>query len=313
MDKLPLLVIVGPTASGKTALSIEMAKRHNGEIVSADSMQIYKGMDIASAKPTEEEKQGFPHHLMGFLDITDKFSVADYLEKARNAINDIHKRNKLPIVVGGTGLYISSIIDNVKFDSIKSDGAVRERLTREMDELGAEAMLDKLMKVDKETAETLHPNNRTRIIRALEVFELTGTKLSVQKELSRAEESPYNECIIGLNFNNRSDLYDRINWRVDIMISQGLIDEAKEIYDNYSLKTACQAIGYKELIPYFNGEEKLETCIDKIKQETRRYAKRQLTWFRRDERIKWIMMDKDTNFENIINKCEKIIANSDIM
>ncbi|HNX64222.1 MAG TPA: tRNA (adenosine(37)-N6)-dimethylallyltransferase MiaA [Oscillospiraceae bacterium] len=313
MDKLPLVVIVGPTASGKTALSIETAKRHNGEIVSADSMQIYKGMNIASAKPTEDEKQGIPHHLMGFLDITEKFSVADYLEKARNAINDIHDRGKLPIVVGGTGLYVSSIIDNVKFDSIKSDGTVRERLTRETDELGAEAMLDRLMEVDKETAQTLHPNNRTRIIRALEVFELTGTKLSIQKDLSRAEESPYYECIIGLNFNDRSDLYDRINQRVDIMINQGLIDEAKEIYDNYSLKTACQAIGYKELIPYFNGEEKLEVCIDKIKQETRRYAKRQLTWFRRDERINWIMMDKDTNFENIINKCEKIIANSDIL
>lgn len=313
MDKLPLVVIVGPTASGKTALSIETAKRHNGEIVSADSMQIYKGMDIASAKPTEEEKQGIPHHLMDFLDITEKFSVADYLEKARNVIDDIHSRGKLPIVVGGTGLYVSSIIDNVKFDSIKSDGAVRERLTREMDELGAEAMLDRLMEADRETAQTLHPNNKTRIIRALEVFELTGIKLSVQKELSRMEESPYNNCIIGLNFNDRIDLYDRINRRVDIMISQGLIDEAKEIYDNYSLKTACQAIGYKELIPYFSGVEKLEACIDKIKQETRRYAKRQLTWFRRDERINWIMMDKDTNFENIINKCEKIIANSDIM
>ena len=313
MEKIPVLVIVGPTASGKTALSIELAKLYNGEIISADSMQIYKGMDIATAKPSIEEQQGIPHHLISYLDIHTSFSVADYLECAREVIKDISDRGKLPIIVGGTGLYVSSIIDNIQFDSTKSDNKIRERLTEEMNILGGEIMLERLMKIDEETAKTLHPNNKTRIIRALEVYELTGETLSRQKELSRLHESPYNECIIGLNYENREDLYDRINQRVDLMIKNGLIEEGKNIFENAELKTAFQAIGYKELIPYFKGEAEINTCIEKIKQETRRYAKRQLTWFRRDERINWILIDKNTKFENIIDNCKKIIANSKVL
>lgn len=313
MQKTPTLVIVGPTASGKTALSVELAKRYNGEIISADSMQIYAGLDIATAKPTDAEKQGIPHYLLGFLDNERPFSVADFLTLARAAIAEISARGKLPIIVGGTGLYISSLIDNVRLDETPCDGAVRARLTKEAEDMGREAMLAKLAEVDEETAAQLHPNNITRIIRALEVFEVTGIPLSEQKRRSRAVESPYMPCIIGLDYAEREDLYDRINQRVDKMLADGLVAEATAVYNGRTLSTARQAIGYKELLPYLRGEALLSACVDKIKQETRRYAKRQLTWFRREERINWIFLGNIPNIANILGKCENIIANSKIM
>lgn len=312
--KKPLLVIVGPTASGKTALSIELAKKYNGEIISADSMQIYKGMDIATAKPTVEEMQGIPHHLMSIIDIDKPFSVADFVMLAKEKIEEIYSRGRLPIVVGGTGLYINSLIDNIKFDDTSSDEQIRERLLNKAKKEGNKALLDKLYEVDPETASQLHENNLTRIIRALEVYELTGEKLSVHKKNSRLEESPYDTCIIGLNYEDRQKLYDRINLRVDEMVKSGLVDEAREVYLNKNLKTACQAIGYKELIPYFNGTSSLEACLDILKQQTRRYAKRQLTWFRRDERINWIYIDQnDYSKEKIFNKVVEIIEKSQIL
>lgn len=313
MDKIPLLVIVGPTASGKTTLAVQLAKKYNGEVISADSMQIYKGMDISTAKPTEDEKCGIPHHLIGFVDLTCNYSVADYVKDARECIKDVYSRGHLPIVAGGTGLYISSLVDNIQFDESVSDTVVRKRLSDEMNHLGPEELLKRLSSIDPITAESLHPNNKTRIIRALEVYELTGKTISQQKKLSRQVESPYDTCIIGLNYEDRNDLYDKINNRVDTMVQNGLIEESKDIYSRYLLKTACQAIGYKELIPYFQKQHDLQFCIDKIKQETRRYAKRQLTWFRRNDRINWIMMNKITNNSDIINKCEKIIANCKII
>lgn len=308
MNKIPIIVIAGPTASGKTAVSIRLAKELDGEIVSADSMQIYKGLDIATAKPTKEEMQGIPHHLMSFVDNSEKFSVAQYLEKAREVISDIHQRGKMPIVVGGTGLYISSLVDNIIFDEISSNGEVRARLTKEAEEIGNEAMLQKLMEIDEETAKTLHPNNLTRIIRALEAYELSGLTMSELKRRSREEESPYNACMIGLNFHDRQKLYDRINLRVDKMAKEGMVEEVFEFYKNERGNTVCQAIGYKELIPYFEGKATLQESLETLKRETRRYAKRQLTWFRRDERIHWIYLDETVGEKNIIDNCKKYIA-----
>lgn len=311
--KQPLIVVVGPTASGKTAVGIELAKEYNGEVVSADSMQIYKGMDIATAKPDEEEMQGIPHHLISELEPTSSFSVAEYVKLAQQKIEDIAARGKLPILVGGTGLYVSSLIDNINFDNAITDGSVRRKLTEEAERIGNEAMLEKLREIDPEAAEKIPAANLVRIIRALEVYEVTGIPFSRHKELNRMQGSLYNACMIGLTYKDRSVLYDRINRRVDIMLEKGLIEECRAVYENEKLGTVCQAIGYKELIPYFDGVKPKEECIDKIKQYSRNYAKRQLTWFRRDERIKWVEIEEDTAFSTIIAECKKIVAKTEIL
>ncbi len=308
MAKQPIIVVLGPTASGKTALAIELAKHYNGEVISADSMQIYKGMDILTAKPTASEMQGVNHHLIDFLEPETNFSVADYVRLANDAVDDIVSRGKHVILAGGTGLYINSLIDNIKFDETTGDKEFRERLFALVKEKGNHYLWKKLYEVDESSALTIHENNVPRVVRALEVFEKTGEKLSEHKKSSRLEESRFIPVIIGLTFSDRQLLYDRINKRVDAMIADGLIDEAEEIYINKKLNTAHQAIGYKELIPYFCGQASLEDCIDKIKMETRRYAKRQLTWFRRDERIFWIEVDKYKNIEEISEKVKKHIA-----
>mgnify|MGYP000848399947 CR=1 FL=1 len=314
-ERIPVLAVVGPTASGKTALGIELAKLYNGEIVSADSMQIYKGMDIATAKPTIEEMQGIPHHLIGILDRNTSFSVADYVDIARETIRHINKCNKLPIIVGGTGLYISSLLENIQFSEIKPDYELRKKLMLEAEEFGKEFLLEKLKNIDLETAETLHANNVTRIIRAIEVFELTGRKLSDLKVESRRFASPYDYKMIGLTFSDRQVLYDRINKRVDIMVENGLVEECEAVYraeagenSSNTFITSNKAIGYKELIPYFKGTSSLDECIEKIKLETRHYAKRQLTWFRRNEKINWIKLDKSYTMEKILYECKKVIA-----
>lgn len=307
-DKIRVIAIVGPTASGKTALGSEIAEEFSGEVVSADSMQIYKGMDIATAKPTKEEMRGIPHHLIGFLDRNVSFSVADYVELAGSVIGDISERKKLPVIVGGTGLYVSSLLDNIKFADIKSNAGLRKKLEDEAERLGNSYLFEKLEKVDPESAAELHPNNLVRVIRALEVYELTGKKLSLFKAESRLEESPYDPVMIGLDYNDRQILYDRINKRVDIMVKNGLVEEAQSIFDSCNMKTAGNAIGYKELIPYFKKEKSLEECISKIKQETRRYAKRQLTWFRKNAKINWLKLDEFDNKEKIFLFCKKLIA-----
>ena len=307
-DKIRVIAIVGPTASGKTALGAEIAEEFSGEVVAADSLQIYKGMDIATAKPTKEEMRGIPHHLIGFLDRNVSFSVADYVELAGSVIGDISERKKLPVIVGGTGLYVSSLLDNIKFADIKSDAGLRKKLEDEAERLGNSYLFEKLEKVDPESAAELHPNNLVRVIRALEVYELTGKKLSLFKAESRLEESPYDPVMIGLDYNDRQILYDRINKRVDIMVKNGLVEEAQSIFDSCNMKTAGNAIGYKELIPYFKKEKSLEECISKIKQETRRYAKRQLTWFRKNAKINWLKLDEFDNKEKIFLFCKKLIA-----
>ena len=303
-----VLAVVGPTASGKTWLGVELAKIYGGEVISADSMQIYKGMDIASAKPTEEEKQGIPHHLMGILDRDVSFSAADYVALANEKIQDVLSRGSLPIIIGGTGLYIDSLLENVKFSEGGSDEAYREELYAFAKEKGNEALHDRLAAIDPEAAEGIHPNNLVRVVRALEVCHVTGRKFSELKRESKLVESPYNSLIIGLNYENRQTLYDRIDLRVDEMVRAGLVEEARQLWQESGMKTAANAIGYKELIPYFEGKAALEECIADIKQETRHYAKRQLTWFRRNQRIEWIMPDTFNKKIEILEKCKKTIA-----
>ena len=268
-NKPRVLAVVGPTASGKTGLGVELAKLYGGEVISADSMQIYKGMDIASAKPTVAEMQGIPHHLIDFLDRGVTFSAADYVKLANEKIKDVLSRGKLPVIVGGTGLYIDSLLENVKFSEGGSDEAYREKLRKYAEEKGNEALHQMLADADPEAAAAIHPNNLVRVIRALEVCHVTGRKFSELKAESRSIESPYDSLILGLNYEDRSVLYDRIDRRVDIMVENGLIDEARELWNESGMATAANAIGFKEFIPYFSGEASLEDCISKVKQETR--------------------------------------------
>ncbi len=290
MQNIPVLAVVGPTASGKTALAVELAKRLDGEIVSADSMQIYKGMDIASAKPTEAEKQGIPHHMMDFLPPETPYSVAEYVKAARACILEIHKRQKLPILVGGTGLYVDSLLTGTQFIETETDFDLRARLETEFDALGGEKMLEKLAAFDRDTAARLHPNNRKRIIRAFEVYTLTGKTMTEALAASREKPSPFTPCYIGIAYENREILYDRINRRVDIMLENGLLAEARAFFQG-TPDTAAQAIGYKELKPYLDGVLSLDEAVENLKRATRNYAKRQITWFKRNPQIHWIYAD----------------------
>lgn len=294
--KIPVIVVVGPTASGKTSLGIEIAKKYNGEIVSADSMQIYKGFPIASAAPTKEEKAQVVHHLVEFLEPNVKFSVADYVKLAKEKIEEVYSCGKIPVIVGGTGLYVSSILNGISFIEQKTDEKIREALEEEYDKFGGEEMLKKLSAFDPETANRLSAGDKRRIIRAFEVYKTTGITVTKQNELSMATESPYEPLVIGITYKDREKLYERINKRVDIMLENGLLEEAKGFADKGI--TAAQAIGHKEFFPYFRGEISLNEAVETLKRETRRYAKRQLTWFRRDERINWIYADEDDIVKN---------------
>ncbi len=294
-EKIKILCVVGPTASGKTALSVELAKALDGEIINADSMQIYKGISIASAAPTDSEKQGIPHHLFEFLDPDTTFTVADYVELAHKKIDEISKRGKLPVIVGGTGLYINSLIDNVRFLGDGANIELRERLAGECEAVGSENMHKKLMELDPKAAQKIHPNDARRIIRALELCLSGGLTKSEQNELSKKQGSPYDVTLIGITYEDREKLYERINLRVDIMLKNGLLEEAKKAYINANGGGAVQAIGHKEFFDFFNGEITLEDATENLKRATRRYAKRQLTWFNREERINWIYADKETD------------------
>lgn len=296
-QKIYVLVICGPTASGKTDLGVDLALRCGGEIVSADSMQIYKGMDIATAKPSKDEMKGIPHHLMDFLSPTEAFSVADYVELAHQCIKDIHHRGKLPVIVGGTGLYISSLIDNIKFDDTGCDYEFREQMKDFARKNGNEALWRKLKEVDPKTAERLHPNNLNRIIRALEVYKISGTTISEAQRKSRPAERLYNALYIMPDY-SREILYQRIDTRVDRMIERGLLEEAKYFFTHDDYVTAAQAIGYKELKPFLDGEKSFDECVDKLKQSTRNYAKRQLTWFNKVDNLNRIK-SSNGSFEKI--------------
>ncbi len=302
-----IIVVCGPTASGKTALSVELAKIYNGEVISADSMQIYTDMDIASAKATPEEQQGIPHHLIDFLDPNESFSVADYVKLCDEKARDILSRGKIPIICGGTGLYISSFVDNIEFDDSEQDYGFREEMRRFAEENGASALLEKLRGVDPETAAALHENNIGRVIRALEVYKTTGRTISEAKQNSRKNPSPYDFIMFTLEFADREQLRSRINTRVDRMLEQGLLDEAKACFEQQNRPTAAQAIGCKELYPYFRGEKSLDDCIEELKARTRQYAKRQMTWFRRDKRIIPLVIETNDTFPQIVEKARAII------
>lgn len=290
----PVIYIVGPTASGKTSFSIEMAKRFDGEIVSGDSMQIYKDMHIASAAPDEEEKQGIKHHLFEFLDTDKEFSVAEYVKKANEVISDIHSRNKLPIVVGGTGMYISALAENLCFENEGSDKEIRKELEHYAAINGLFKLYEYLKSIDPLAAEKIYENDKKRIIRAIEIYKTSGKTKTETDFLSKQSGAVFDNLFLGLNFLDRELLYDRINQRVDMMLENGLLDEAKNAYKKIG-GTAAQAIGHKELFEYFEGNMSLEDAVEHLKMQTRRYAKRQLTWFRKNSSINWIYMDKEEN------------------
>ena len=306
MNKIPVVAVVGPTASGKSDLAVEICLEFGGEAVSADSMQIYKGLDISTAKPTEEEKKGIPHHMMGFLDNTETFSVAEYQKLAGECIRDIHSRGKLPVIVGGTGLYIDTLLNNVQLTEDSFDEAVREKLLARVENEGVESLLRELEEIDPEYAAKMHRNNVKRIVRALEVWYSSGITMTQQIENSHAE-SPYDVCYIGLDATNRDFLYDRINRRVSIMLENGLEAEAKDYLSQKNTSTSSQAIGCKELKPYFDGEISLAEAADNLRQATRRYAKRQLTWFRRNKEINNIMIDEYKTKQEMNEKVFEII------
>ena len=306
--KKPLAVaLVGPTASGKSSLAVKIAKHLTGEVVSADSMQIYKHMDIATAKVTAEEMQGVPHHLIDFVEPWESFSVAEYKALALSCIDDIVRRGKLPVLAGGTGFYVDTVINNTSFlDYEKTD--IRKKLLLRAENEGVEALWNELSKVDKESAEKIHKNDLKRIVRALELYSATGKTMTEQRRLSHLEESGYSFCLIGLTAENRQFLYDRIDRRVDLMLKNGLLEEAKSFFELEHSQTAKQAIGYKELKPYFDGVLTLEEATENLKRETRRYAKRQLSWFRRNENINWLYIDKESE-ETLFIKSLEIIEN----
>ena len=315
-NKLPVLAIVGPTASGKTGLSIELAKRLGGEIVSCDSMQLYRYMDIGTAKPTEGEKQGIPHHLIDFVDPTDPkgYSCADYARDAKAAVDGILSRGKLPIFCGGTGLYLDAFLRGGSFESTDVDLDLRRELTEYAEIHGAEALHTMLRQVDPEAAEVTHPNNVKRVVRAIEIFRTTGCTKSELDRRSRETESPYHALVLGLKYHNRDILYDRIGCRVDIMLSDGLVEETKRLrsMDIFEIcLTAAQAIGYKELFPYLDGVATLDEVTETLKLATRHYAKRQITWFSAKPYVTWLDMDDETglkDFEDIVNNAEKLFS-----
>ena len=278
----PIIVVGGPTASGKTELGVKLALKYGGEVVSADSMQIYKHMDIGSAKPTEEEMCGIPHHMIDIIEPTVNFSLSDYANMAHEIIKDIHSRKKIPVMVGGTGLYVDTVINNISLSEETSDPSIRANLESFANEYGNEALHKKLSEIDPASAENIHFNNVKRVIRAIEIFENTGITMTEHIKKSQTAPKIYKAYKYGIEY-DREVLYDRINRRVDIMLENGLIPEVEHCLSLGCTRsnTSMQGIGYKEVIDFLEGKCTKEEMTDIIKQESRRYAKRQLTWFRR--------------------------------
>ena len=300
MEKTKIICVVGATASGKTDLSVKLAKAVDGEIVSADSMQVYKNMPIATAVATKEEQDGVPHHLVEFLNTDETFSVADYVELAKSKIAEITSRGRVPIVAGGTGLFVDSLVKNISFSEVGSNAEIRTELA----EKSNEELYEKLLKLDPNAAVDIHPNNRKRVIRALELC-MSGTSKTEQNENSMLCDSPYDALYIGIGYKDRQKLYDRINKRVDLMLEAGLENEARQMLGKQGL-TARQAIGHKELQPYIDGKITLDEAAENLKRETRRYAKRQLTWFRRNENINWLYADEMSKDE-LVKKAVELV------
>lgn len=290
-QKPRILAVVGATASGKSSLALSLARRLDGEIVSCDSMQIYRRMDVGTAKPTEEERREIRHHLIDIAEPEENYSCADYVRDAKAAISDVLSRGKLPILCGGTGLYLDSLLRGNDFDATAGDGEVRERLTREASELGNRAMYLRLCEIDPESAAATHENNLKRVLRALEIYEVTGKTKSQADRESREAESPYDALVLGIRYSDRGTLYGRIARRVGAMMEDGLLEETRSLRSAgvfETNRTAAQAIGYKELFPYLDGEEPLSASVDRLILATRHYAKRQMTWFGAKPYVEWL-------------------------
>lgn len=305
MNKPKVIVICGPTASGKTALSIELAKKINGEIISSDSMQIYKDMNIGTAKPAKEEMQGIKHYLIDFVEPNTRYSVADFKKDAEKAIEEILAKGKYPIIVGGTGLYIDSLIYGIEYQNIKLDEKYRKELEIiAQKEKGLEELYNKAKEIDEKAIQKISLNDKKRIIRILEIYKATGKNKTEQEEKSRKKGVKYDYKVFAINM-EREKLYERINQRVDIMIQQGLIEEVENLLKKYDeFPTAMQGLGYKEVVEYLENKCTKEEMIEKIKKETRRYAKRQLTWFRKNKQTIWIdgLKDKQDNIKIILEE-----------
>ena len=298
ISKKDVIVIGGPTASGKTGLSIELAKRINGQIVSADSMQIYKDMDIGTAKPTKEEMQGIKHYLLDFVSPEKRYSVAEYKKDAKKAIHEILEKGKMPIIVGGTGLYIDSLIYEIEYQEQKIDEQYRGELEERIKNEGLETLYNEAIKIDPQAMKKISPNDKKRIMRVLEIYKLTGKTKTEQEEESR-KEVEFDYRVFAINW-DRQTLYERIEKRVDIMIQKGLIQEVEYILKKYKeFPTAMQGLGYKEVVEYLNGQCTKEEMVEKVKMETRRFAKRQLTWFRKNKQTIWL--DGKNDMQNNIN------------
>lgn len=299
MNKPKVIVIVGATASGKTNLSVELAKKIDGEIISADSMQIYKDMDIGTAKVSKEEMQGIKHYLVDFVSPEDRYSVADFKLAAEEAIEEILAKGKTPIVVGGTGLYVDSLIYGIEFGKVEVDEKYREELNKVAEEKGLDYLYDMAEKIDPEAMEKISRNDKKRIFRVLELYKQTGKTKTMQEKESRKNEVKYDYHVFAISM-DREILYKRIDKRVDIMIQNGLIEEVKNIVEKYrNFPTAMQGLGYKEVVEFLENRCTKEEMIEKIKIETRHYAKRQLTWFRRNKNIIWL--DSNSKIEENIN------------
>lgn len=304
-----LICIVGPTASGKTALSVALAKFYKTEIISSDSMQIYTGMDIGTAKPTLSERGGIVHHMFDICDPGDEFSVARYVALADSCAQDILSRGMVPIVVGGTGLYLDALIACNTFSGDEADPALREKLNRLAAEQGNQVVHEMLKKVDPVSAARLHPNNLKRVVRALEVYYQTGLTIDALNQKNRRAAPKYQAVKLGVCPSTREALYERINMRVDVMLREGLLSEIEHLLKNGKLSgTAVQAIGYKEYIPYFQGMSSLENCTEQLKQHSRNYAKRQLTWLRRDPTVQWITYDSNSQFDEVVRRSTEILS-----
>lgn len=307
--KKTVLAVVGPTASGKSALAIELAKRVDGEIICCDSMQIYKEMNIGTAKPSLDEQATVVHHLFDFADPNESFSCADYIPLAKKVVEDIISRGKMPVFCGGTGLYLDRFLSGAEFEETEIDEKFRRDMENFANEFGKEALHNKLREIDPVSANEIHPNNVKRVIRALEIYKTSGrTKSELDKE-SKNKESDYRSIQIGIRYDDREILYGRINRRVDKMMEDGLLEETQMLFKNGVFETnstAAQAIGYKELLTYFNGKRELKDAVDDLKMATRRYAKRQMTWFSSHGEVQWIFADGKT-ISDLADEAEKII------
>ena len=303
MQKTKVIVICGPTASGKTALSIELAKKINGEIISSDSMQIYKDMDIGTAKPDKEEMQGIKHYLLDCISPDVRYSVAEYKQDATKSIEEKLQKGKTPIIVGGTGLYVDALIYGIEYNDIKIDEEYRMKLEKIAEEQGLQPLYEMALKIDEEAMKKISSNDKKRIMRVLEIYKATGKTKTQQEIESRKNGVKYDYKVFALNM-DREVLYNRINLRVDIMIKNGLVEEVKSLKEKYNkFPTAMQGLGYKEVVEYLEGKTTEEEMIEKIKMETRRYAKRQLTWFRKNKETIWLdaTKEKDYNVSQIAN------------